>query len=236
MPNMEIWNTRTEVPPLFMMSVALQEEADADGERDHDEHAEDHEERPARGNPYEPPEERAAATRHVRVHVGGAGRSEVQAAALGIYGRRHGAGKALDLQLASVATEADAVDVLHGLGQAGQHRHVRVQLGQAEGGQRGVRSAQGALQALGLRRLDVHTRQAFQAEGVAALQHLGRVEDVVELTETHGALQLRYVLRTGWLSCRDVRAARRRLRGLAGAVRRVRRPLHGCPRAIMGQG
>lgn len=43
-------------------------------------------------------------------------------------------------------------------------------------------------------RLHVHPRKTLQAEGVLAFQYLRSVEDVVELAETDGALQI------GWLA------------------------------------
>lgn len=230
------------LPQSVMSLFTSQKDAYADGERDHDEHGGDHEERPAQGNPHDPSKERARGAARVLVHIGVAGGSEIQAAAAVVQGNWYGAGNALDLQLAPVATEPDAVDVLHGLWQAGQHRYVRVQFGQAEGGQRGVRSAQRTLQALGLGRLHVDACEALQAERVAALQHFGRVEHVVELTEAHGALQLWEVVVTGHLSYSEIHGARRRLCGrcgLSGAFWCVRILRHGQMRpncnSIMGR-
>lgn len=87
--------------------------------------------------------------------------------------------------------EADAVDSLHGRRQVGQHVRVRGQPGQPEGGQEREAAAQRALDGAGLSRLDVDARQALQAERVLALEHLGTAEDVVELAEADGALQVR---------------------------------------------
>lgn len=89
------------------------------------------------------------------------------------------------------AHEADAADSLHGGRQVGQHAHVRGQRGQAQHGQGRDPAAEGTLDGAGLGRLDVDARQALQAEGVSALEHLGAPEDVVELAEADGALQVR---------------------------------------------
>ena len=52
----------------------------------------------------------------------------------------------------------------------------------------GQPATQGALDGVGVDRLDVDARQTLEAEGVLALKHLGTAEDVVELDEAHGAL------------------------------------------------
>lgn len=96
----------------------------------------------------------------------------------------------LDLQTTLAATEADAVGTLHGSRQVGEHGGVRCQLGQPEVGERSVTAAQRTLDRVGLGRLDVHACQALQAEGVLAAEHLGCAEDVVELAEADGALQV----------------------------------------------
>lgn len=96
-----------------------------------------------------------------------------------------------DLQLPFAAEEADAVDSLHGGRQVGQHVWVRGQSGQPEGGQGREAAAERALDGVGLSRLDVDACQALQAERVSALKHLGTAEDVVELAEADGALQIR---------------------------------------------
>lgn len=99
-----------------------------------------------------------------------------------------------DLQLPFVAHEADAVHSLHGGRQVGQHVRVGGQPGQAQAGEGGEASAQRALDGVGISRLDVHARQALEAERVLALKHLGTAEDVVELAEADGALQVRAAL------------------------------------------
>jgi len=96
-----------------------------------------------------------------------------------------------DLQLPLAAQEADAVDSLHGGRQVRHHVRVGGESRQAEGRQRREAAAQRALDGVGLGRLDVDARQALQAEGVLALQHLGAAEHVVELAEADGALQVR---------------------------------------------
>lgn len=96
-----------------------------------------------------------------------------------------------DLQLPFAADEADAVDSLHAGRQVGQHVGVGGQSGQAEGRQRREAPAKRALDGAGLSRLDVDAGQALQAERVFALKHLGTAEDVVELAEADGALQVR---------------------------------------------
>lgn len=114
------------------------------------------------------------------------------------YRREKNKGKSLetinwpfDLQFPFVAVETDAVDSLHGGRQVGQHVWVCGQLWEAEGGQRREAAAQRALDGVGLGRLDVDACQTLQAEGVFALKHLGTAEDVVELAEADGALQVR---------------------------------------------
>lgn len=86
--------------------------------------------------------------------------------------------------------EADAVDSLHGGREVGQHIRVRGQLWEAKRWQRREAAAQRALDGFGLTRLDVDACQALQTEGVLTLKHLGTAEDVVELAEADGTLQI----------------------------------------------
>lgn len=87
--------------------------------------------------------------------------------------------------------EADAVDSLHCSRQVGQHAHVCIQPGQPERRQRRDPAAKGALDGAGLGRLDIYACQALQTERVSALKDLGTAEDIVELAEADGALQVR---------------------------------------------
>jgi len=94
------------------------------------------------------------------------------------------------LQLPFVADKTDAVDSLHGGRQGRQHVGVRGQFRQAEDRQGREAAAQRALDGAGLCRLDIDACQTLQTEGVLAVEHLRAAEDVVELAEADGALQV----------------------------------------------
>lgn len=91
--------------------------------------------------------------------------------------------------------KSDTIHSLHSGRQAGQHVRVCDQLGQPEDGQRRKATAQRALDGVRVGRLDVDAGQALQTERVPALKHLGAAEDVVELTEADGALEVRVAVR-----------------------------------------
>lgn len=183
---------RQEVMSLAALVFVGEEEDDDARQEHHHHHHRREEEGLARRTARQSEERRAAATRSAAAApCRRAGEPHVQSPGPQRCQRPLTVRRPFDLQLPFVPLEADAVDLLHGGRQVGQHVRVRGQSGQTQVGQGRVAAAQRTLDGVGLSRLHVDARQALQAERVLALKHLGTSEDVVELAEADGALQVR---------------------------------------------